>query len=381
MAWAEKLPSGRWRGCYRDSNARQRSTGTFTHKAAALRAAGAAELDARARRAGLRDPRDIAWAQWCEEWWPTRLVEPTTLKVDAGRRRNHLEPHWGDATLASITRQGVKAWAAQLGRSGLAPASVRRCVHLLSASLAAAVDAEILSANPAKGIRLASSAPAQERYLSRDEYQSLREHLPTAHDRVIADFLVNTGMRWGEMAGLHWQRVDLARGVVRVVETFDSAASQMKAYPKGRRTREVPLPNAIVEALTQLPRDRITCGVPHASGTCPGGLVFTTAGGTVLSNSNWSGSVWRPAVDFAGAGHVRIHDLRHTYASWLLQAGVSLAEVGRLLGHTSPQTTMRYAHLAEVPSAQVLAALDDQRPRRLRSADVVVLSAYRETRS
>jgi integrase len=67
---------------------------------------------------------------------------------------------------------------------------------------------------------------------------------------------------------------------------------------------------------------------------------------------------FRRAVALADVGHARVHDLRHTYASWLLQSGrVSLAEVGKLLGHVSPLATQRYAHLDELGADKVLAAL------------------------
>lgn len=63
-------------------------------------------------------------------------------------------------------------------------------------------------------------------------------------------------------------------------------------------------------------------------------------------------------MEASNIGHVRIHDLRHTYASWLLQAGVPMAEVARLLGHASQVTTQRYAHLAEIPTLEISAALE-----------------------
>jgi len=357
MAWAEKLPSGRYRGVYRDASGAKRSAGTFTHKPKAERAAAAKEEHA--RRAMQRDPEAYrrAWGEWCDEWWETRDVAASTVRHDASRRRNHLDPHWAAVPIGSITRQDVKAWAAALRRSGVGAETTKRAVHLFSASMAAAVDAAIIDANPASRLQLSGGALSHERFLTRDEYAAVRAHLATTADQFIADLLVHTGMRWGELAGLHRSRVDLRRGIVRIVETYDETAGRMKPYPKGKRAREVPLTPGLVEWLGDMSWPSDGCGVPHEQGRCPGALLVTTDEGRALRNSNWSYRVWTPAVECSGIGHVRIHDLRHTYASWLLQAGVSLAEVGRLLGHVSTQTTARYAHLAEIPHGAVLAAL------------------------
>lgn len=358
MAWAERLPSGRYRGLYRDGGGRKRSTGaTFSHKAAAERAAAAKE--AAARKSVSLDPEAYRrpWGEWCDEWWPTRGVEPTTLRIDESRRRTHLDPRWATVPLASISRHDVKVWAAAMTRAKVGPSTVQRAVHLLSASLEAAVDAEILESNPAARIKgLAKGAQAQERFLTRDEYDSIRAQLPTTHHQLVADMLAHTGLRWGEMAGLHWSRVDLDRGIVRVVETWDEPSSRIKAYPKGKQVRDVPLVAGLVTALRDLPRASGGCGVPHAAGTCRSPLVFTTPRGAVLRNSNWAVD-WRAAVEASPVAHARPHDLRHTFASWLLQAGVPLAEVGRLMGHVSTQTTAKYAHLAAAPNEAVLAAL------------------------
>jgi integrase len=357
MGWAEKLPSGRYRAVYRDAAGTRRSAGTFSHKPAAVRAANAAEDDA--RRTMAKDPEGYRrpWGEWCDEWWPTRHVEASTLRNDASRRRNHLDPRWADVPIGSITRQDVRAWAAQLRAGGLGVETVKRCVHLLSASLGAAVDAEVIATNPAARLKLGGGTHEQERYLTREEYGALWDAMPTTEDRLIFETLCHTGLRWAELAGLHRSRVDLGRGVVRVVETYDELAGRIKAYPKGKTARDVPLTPSLVAAYRALPAAAGECDVVHQVGRCPSPLLLTSSEGRPLRNSNWATKVWRPAVERAGIGHVRIHDCRHTYASWLLQAGVPLAEVGRLLGHRSTATTARYAHLAETPTAAVLAAL------------------------
>lgn len=365
MAWAERLESGKYRGLYRDALGKRRSVGTFPHKAKAVRAAAAKEEAA--RRSMLRDPEAFRrpWRQWVDEhWWDSRTVEASTLKVDRGRLDRHLMPRWGDVPIGAITRHDVRAWLAQMERDGVGPTTRQRCAHLLSASLMAAVDAEIIDANPAARLKLPGSAKAQERYLTREEFDALLEHLPTTADRLIVQFATLTGMRPGEWAGIHWNRVDLERGTVRVVETFSELGGHIKAYPKSRKARTVPLSDDLIEALTEERKRRgdLTggCGVPHAVGECRSSLVLTTHGGSVVRNSNWS-PIWRAAVKAAGIGHARPYDMRHTFASWLLAEGWSLAEVGVLMGHSSTQTTQIYAHLAEASTDRFKAAMNAPR--------------------
>lgn len=319
-----------------------------------------------------RDPEGFrrSWGDWCEEWWPTRNVEPSTLKVDAGRRDRHLKPEWEQMPVGAITRQDVKAWIAKMKRKGVGATTIQRSVHLFSASMAAALDAEIIDANPAAKMRVAGSAKAQERYLTREEFAAVREEMPTTADQLVVDLLVETGMRPGEAAGLHWNRVDLERGVVRVVETFDQAAGGIKAYPKGKRVRDVPLTPELVEALTAERDARLAagetlregCTEEHRSGTCRSALVLRSEEGAVLRFSNFDYRAFKPAVERAGIGHCRLYDLRHSFASWRLQDGVDLAEVGKLMGHLSPQTTAIYAHLRAEYSAVAMASFGRAAP-------------------
>lgn len=357
MAWAEKRPSGRWLGRYRDVDGRKRWTEeTYSHKAKAVRAA-AAEED-KSRKAKWRDP-DAArqtWGEWCDVWWPSRGVEPTTQHRDGSRLERYLRPRWDPVALGKITRHDAKAWAVELRGKGLAASSVQKVMHLMSASLSAAVDAEILDYNPFSRLKLPPASQGSERYLTKAEYARVRAELSTTYDQLIADVLVSTGTRWGEFAGAHWHRVDQQRGMLLVCEVLDRKTGRVKPYPKGRKIREVPLPAHLVDALAAIDRP-VTCGRDHVEGVCRSGLLLSSASGHPIGGNNWYNRVWLPAVALAEIGHCRVHDLRHTFASWQIQAGTSLEEIGRLLGHLSPKDTQRYAHLAKKMPASVRRAV------------------------
>jgi integrase len=356
MAWTEELPSGKHRGVYRLPDGRKRSAGTFAHKRAALKAASAAEVESQAL--GWRDPKAglRTWADWCEAWWASRSVEASTLKRDESRRDRHLLPKWGSVSLVDITRHEVKVWAADLRKGDMAPETVKRCVHLLSASLTAAVDAEILTSNAAARLSLAGGEQAKERYLTHEEVSRLLQPLDEGElDHALLSLLVGTGLRWGEAAGLQTKRLDFKRGLLLVSEVWDDKQNRVKAYPKGRKIRQVPMPGWVIDT------------VKPVAAESANGFVFETRG-VPIDYSNWRRRVWLTAIKNAKIADVTIHDLRHTYASWLIQDGVSLERVGQLLGHVSPLTTRRYAHLAEVADQEILAALPA--PVRIRGANV-----------
>jgi site-specific recombinase XerC len=212
------------------------------------------------------------------------------------------------------------------------------------------MDAEVLMANPAARLKLPSGTPTVERYLEHEEFDAIAEHLE-GEWLAMAELLVNTGQRFGEAAGLHWHRVNPAQQMARIVEAWSPAAGAIKLYTKGKRRGQVPWLDWV--DLNDEPR-WTTCGVKHPG--CRSGLVVPSRAGTPIDGANFR-KRFDAACKAAGVGHVRPHDLRHTYASWLLQDGTTLAEVGKLLGHTSSATTERYAHLQEKPSEAAVNAL------------------------
>lgn len=349
MAWAEKLASGRYRGGYRiPAGAKRYTTDTYAHKTAAQREA--ARLEAESHDLGWRDPRAAArtWGSWCVEWQKARLVEASTSARELGVIEKHLLPKWGEVPLIDITRHDVKAWAADLQASGLAPATAKKHCALLSVSLNAAIDAGILTVNPAARLKLGAADNLVERHLTKKEQRKFLAALPKGSaDRALASILLGCGLRWGEAVALRPQHLDYRGKKLRVHDSWDTRNRVMKPYPKGKKRRTVPLPEWVADA------------VKAAAPKRRNALIFSGDGEHPLDISNWRTYVFTPALDAAKLNAFRIHDLRHTYASNLIQAGVPIERVRLLLGHVSVITTQRYAHLGKVDNSEVLAALTD----------------------
>lgn len=334
MAWVRKLANGEYRGGYRDAYGKRRTVdGTYRQKAAALRAANAKEGEVRVSRA---KDAPLTWGEWCNTWLAHRTVEESTRVEDEARINKHVRPRWGNVRLTDITRADVKAWMVELSK-GRAPATVNRIIGHLNTSLNEAVNMEVLHANPAQGVRMKSGGATHERFLTKTELDKVCANLSPTW-RNLTYLLAYTGLRWGEVAGLQPKRVDLDRGMILVAEVWDDKNGKLKPYPKGRKRRTVPLPKWLHETIGD---------------TDP---VMVSERGLRPDRRHLQRAL-DIAVVKAGVERFRVHDLRHTYSSWLVQAGVPLEEVRKLLGHTSVQTTQRYAHLADMPTENILAAL------------------------
>lgn len=364
MPWAERIPdSRRWRGLYRDRAGRKRTApgGPFTRESEAKRAAAIAEDEAR-RRPGQVDAKAgrQSWGAWCDAWWPRRKVEPGTLARDQSRRDAHLEPRWGAVRLDTIGHGDVQDWVDELAASGLAPSTVARCYHLLSASMKAAVQAGRLAASPCTSIELPRQPPADERYLTWAEVEAVT-HFLDDRDALLVWFLVGTGARWGEAVGAHLHRLDLAARRLDVHECWDQKTREVKPYPKGRAKRSVPLPVWLVDRLAEhvarLPAAS-SCGATHRRGSrCRSGLIIPGRG-TVIDYDSWRRTRWAPALARAGVRDATIHDCRHTYASWMVQGGMTIEALSELLGHSSIVVTQRYSHFAETQWTKAREILD-----------------------
>ena len=353
MAWTEKLPSGRYRGMFRASDGRKRSVGTFDGKRAAQNAATAAEVGAK----NERPSSDLSWSEWEARWTPGRSVAAATKLEDGKRIEKHVRPRWGEVKLEDISRSEVQSWASELAASGLSPSTTRKIVGVLSASMRAALRLDVIAVNPCTDIELPRIPPSPEHWLTDEEVDALRGTLDESQ-RFCFELLLGTGLRWGEAVGLHWSHVDLDRRQIEVLWSFDRKSKTMKP-PKSHQRRTVPIGDTLVEMLGARLDERgwgSPPDLPYLDMKRPAhGLVLATPGGTPPNGTSFALAVAAAGKSaFVGegerrrrVGNVRPHDLRHTFASRLVQRGINIQAVSNLLGHSSLTVTTRYASLGQ----------------------------------
>lgn len=233
-------------------------------------------------------------------------------------------------TLETLKRADVSAYIAKRKGDGVGPATINRELDVLSAAINyAAKRWDWNIPNPAAGMSL-KQPEGRLRWITRAEVDALirmaEQEPKTPH---LADFIrlaVNTGCRKSELLGLEWDRVDLRGNSLRL---------EGKHTKNGKR-RFVPLSGEARQALLNRARFR-------AENYPASPWVFSHKNGTRIEAVHHG---FASLCRRAGIKDFRIHDLRHTCASWLVSAGIPLREVQELLGHASIQMTERYAHLA-----------------------------------
>lgn len=278
---------------------------------------------------------------------------PRTLDQYRARARKHITPHIGAVEVAEFGTEHLGAWHRTLGAT-LSPKSIRECQALLSSAMTTAVAAGWRTDNPVRGAKIPRAGEQNAkapRFLRRDEFGRLVAAM-APHYRPLVVVLAGTGIRWGEATGLKVGDVDLVAGVIRIRRSLQADTDGSLEYgptKPGRSVRDVSLGADAVAALRLLVLGR-PAGDPVFTG--PRGVGF-------LYHGQFWARHWQPALERAGLDGLRIHDLRHSHASWLIAEGVPLAHISRRLGHSSIKITVdTYGHLDPTAHAGMADAID-----------------------
>jgi integrase len=333
-----KRQSGSYEAMYRDPMCRQRSK-CFRTKAEAR--AFLSRVEAAKHSGEWTDPAraKVRFGEFAADWLASTVhLKPSTQVSYEGLLRLHILPWFRKAQLGRIERTHIQQWIAELIARGTGPGTVRNAYRVLARILQEAENARMIARNPARRIPLPKSTREEMRFLSADEIRALADAINPRHRTLIlmAGF---TGLRWGELAGLRAEHLDLLRGTVDVREALTEAGSGLvRVVPtKTGQRRTVPLPRFLCKVLT----DQL------AKYPGPDGLVFSSTEGGPLRRNNFYTRHFKPALREAGLDEkVRFHDLRHSAASIPIAMGANVKQVQQMLGHASATVTLdTYSHV------------------------------------
>lgn len=314
-------------------------------------------------------PFDTYFQNWLDTYVKAHCKERTyDLYMDIFRI--HLLPHFGQKDITAITREEVKRLAYGLLAQGKSRSTTKGVLTPLSGMLSMAVEDGHLASNPALRILKRSRAAEgkqQDRIqpFTREEVSLLletcREHYPGHYALVL--LLVRAGLRIGEALALQWGDIDFNGRFAEVRQTWSNGRLTIT---KGNRRRRVDLSLHLTETLKALLVERKKETLRKGWGEVPE-WVFIGHRGTRLLRWNFYEWVWTKLLRKAGLRYIRVHDLRHSYASLLIQNGAPLAYVKEQLGHSSIQITVdTYGHLVPGGNRSEVDRLDEplMSPRR-----------------
>ncbi|RYZ80901.1 MAG: site-specific integrase, partial [Proteobacteria bacterium] len=282
--------------------------------------------------------------QFAADWLESRKVSgqpASSSQQDHARLRLYILPQFGKRILDTIKTREWDAFLNKLQREkNLSGASANRVRSLLSKLYNDAKRLEAASHNPISIIPKAKESMATMNYFeSREE---AAKYLATAKSigsdaAAFAYLALTTGCRVGELCALDYGDIDLKQKRIRVSKIFESVTLEVQKRTKGFTERHLGISEVALGILIEHKR--------QAEKNSPSDPVLTDEYGHRMSTYS-ARRVHARILRVSGLKTIRVHDLRHTFASHYVMSGGSLAELQGLLGHTSPMMTLKYAHLA-----------------------------------
>jgi integrase len=336
MPVAKRVRDGKvsWRARWRDDRGAQHSK-SFARKVDAERFM--TQLEHAQLNGAYVDPAagKMTVGEWSAKWLHSQVqLKPKTRSSYESLLRCWVLPRWGPVALNKVTFGGVAEWVGTMHLGGLSASRTRQAYHLMTGMLDDAVKDGRLVRNAAAGVDLPRLETKPRRYLRHGELHALANNCGPY--RVLVLTLGYCGLRWGEVAALRVQSVDLRRGRIEVSQAVAEINGRIVlGTPKSHQTRWLPVPKLLLEGLDE-----------QVAGKAPDDLVFPSPQGGYLRVANFRRGYFDRAAKSIGRAGFYPHELRHTAASLAIAAGATVKSVQRMLGHASATLTLdRYGHL------------------------------------
>ena len=283
------------------------------------------------------------FADFSHEWYETYVKANNKLTEQKNKEtvlRVHLVPFFGRQLLDETTAKDVERYKAEKVGQGYSPKTVNLHLLVLHKLFQTAIDWEVLERNPVSRVARLKDRKEKWSFLTLEEGEKFLAAVPTAWKPLFL-CAIRTGMRQGEILALRWKDVDFKRRAI----TVDNSLFEGKLYPtKSYGRREIRMTSDLLEALLAL----------RNNGSV---YVFPAQDGSPLHRKTLN----RPlaaANRGSGVKRIRFHDIRHSFASQMVMAGVPIKTVQEILGHADLKMTLRYAHLTPETRAEAIECLE-----------------------
>lgn len=361
---------------YADPLTRIKKRASFTSTESAKNVLGQMKLFKNKLDQGLLHVDDkMTLGQWLEYWLEN--YKKNTVRLKTYERydldiKKHIVPYLGNIPLQNLTTDLLQRHLIYLldkggeVKAGLSPRSVNSTRRLLIQSLEDAVDLGYLLKNCARRTKPMRTQRVNFMVLSHEMAARLIEVAKEYNypSWIVIVLALGTGMRLAEIFGLSWNCIDLENKKLVVVQsavkTKHGTVLQQDLKTTNSR-REIPLPRFVVEALKEYKAwQEMT--IPNMKKYNDQGFVVTNNRGNIMHPATFSYHVFKQIllVRAGISNKLRFHDLRHTHATWLLEAGVNVKVVSERLGHANIRITLdTYAHVLKTMQGEAVTALDN----------------------
>lgn len=296
--------------------------------------------------------------------------EKSSLVKDKQMYRDYISPCLGKANLEKINLDSIEGLKRALLKEGrLSPASINKVFQLLRTILNFAVSRRLTPDSPMRGFKFLRQDEQAFAYWTQDQVNHFLSYANSKymnHERWIYSLyfvLLSTGLRIREATAISWDDVHIESNLIRIGSSYDRFEKKIKTRTKGGKTRFVPLNESLKVELLSLRNKRIGPQVfPHPR----------VRDQVVDADYFREFIFYRDAIE-SGLPKIKVHDLRHTFASNFLMSGGSLFDLQQILGHSSYEMTKRYAHLSKAHVAKQRSIIDFRISDLRSSQDVVAL--------
>ena len=326
---------------------------------------------------GHVDPHRLSvGAYLCERvahWRAMNTISPKTEQGYNELLKNQILPHLGTVPLQKLTARDIENWHATLlsrgrkgpsgrpGQGGVSPRTVAHAHRVLNKALREAVRHELVLRNVCTAQRAPKVVPVEMHILSLAQVKEFPTALDGHELAAPAVTALFCGLRRGEILALRWGNIDFMAKLLKVRESLEQTRAGLRfKQPKSRAgVRDVALPDIVIKVLhgqrQRLLERRLLLGQGKLGDS---DLVFPVWDGSPQGPEAFS-AAWARFAQERGLG-VTFHELRHTHASQLIDAGVPLPEIAHRLGHSSPAITLStYAHLFKKDDSKAAKAIND----------------------